>query len=35
MPIGRPITTLTLSEQERTSLQDWARRVWLAFVNEL
>ena len=26
MPIGRPITPVTLSEQERTSLQNWARR---------
>jgi transposase len=26
MPIGRPIIPLTLSEQEHTSLQNWARR---------
>lgn len=26
MPIGRPVTPVTLSEQERISLQNWARR---------
>jgi len=26
MPIGRPIAPVSLSDQERTSLQNWARR---------
>src|SRR5512135_456135 len=26
MALGRPITPISLSEQERTSLQNWARR---------